>query len=465
MEKTENQKIFEQKNSRILYEKSHICGNLTEWLALEEQDFFWEIPAQMEQKQVLERLRKEGAQTGRMVLALSNRFGVEAWNRTGELPKISFKGIRETLEEMGFCIQRIYYPYPNCDFPMKIYSDDYLPKMGELRNNRMRNFREKTCFFQEEEAFFNQVIEEGNFPVFSNAYLLVAERNDKRELPVFVQYANDRAPEFQMKTEIRKKGQGYTVVKKPMHPLAKEHCEGIYRCCGQLEKAVAETDFSMNRCVKVEGGLEFEFLRGKTLDEKIKEFLQKGELESAKAAIRKFVGYLLDMAVRPFGMTKEFEHIFGKGLEFDGGMSMKVTDIDLIFRNIIVGEHWNVIDYEWTFDFPIPVDFVIYRAFEAFLEKESGETSMLNPYELYPISERDKESYGQMEQNFQRYVSRNYHTLDEMYLEFGKPCDSVEEQLVQKDKQIEQLKQQIAQMENTKVWKAYRKYRNWRERK
>lgn len=465
MEKTENQQIFEQRDSKIIYEKSHIRRNLTEWLALEDQDFFWEIPAQMEQKQVLECLRKEGAGAGRMVLAFANRFGVEAWNRTGEMPKTSLKVIRETLEEKGFYIQRLYYPYPNCDFPMKIYSDDYLPKMGELRNNRMRNFREKTCFLQEEEAFFNKVIEEGNFSVFSNAYLIVAEKNERRELPVFIQYANDRAPEFQMKTEIWKKGQGYTVVKKPMHPLAKEHCEGIYRCYEQLEKAMAETVFSMNQCTKIEGGLEFEFLRGKTLDETIKESLQKGELESAKAAIGKFVGYLSDMAVQPFGMTEEFEHIFGKGLEFDGGMSMKVTDMDLIFRNIIVGERWNVIDYEWTFDFPIPVGFVIYRAFEAFLEKESGEISMLNPYELYPISEKEKESYRLMEQNFQRYVSRNYHTLDEMYLEFGKPCDSVEEQLGQKDDQIEQLKQQIVQMEGTKVWKVYRKYRNWRERK
>lgn len=36
----------------------------------------------------------------------------------------------------------------------------------------------------------------------------------------------------------------------------------------------------------------------------------------------------------------------------------KGVDIDLIFSNIMVqGNTWIVIDYEWTFDFPVPVDF------------------------------------------------------------------------------------------------------------
>lgn len=465
MEKTVNQQIFETKDVKTLYEKSHIRSNLTEWLHLEEQDFFWEIPADMEQDEVLERIQTEGAGTERIVLALFNVFGVEAWNRSGTLPKSSDRKICETLMKMGFINVRYFYPYPNCDFPMKIYSNDYLPKLGELRNNRMRNFKREMAFFQEEEAFFERVIEEGKFPEFANSYLLVAEKGRKRDLPVFVQYANDRAPEFQMKTEIWKKNEDYIVVKKPLSKEAGTHCNQIYRCWQQLEEAVAETDFSMNHCTKIEGGLEFEFLSGKTLDEAIKSLLKKGDLESAKEAIRKFVGYLSDMAVQPFRMTKKFEDIFGKGLDFDGAMSMEVTDIDLIFRNIIVGNRWNVIDYEWTFDFPIPVGFVIYRAFEAFMEKESGEIPGLNPYDLYPVSEKDRESYRLMERNFQEYVSRNYHTLDEMYLEFGKPCESVDERLRDKECQIEQLKQRIAQMEDTKVWKLYQRYRNWREKK
>lgn len=465
MEKTVNQQIFEKKDGRFLYEASHIRKNLTEWLGLEEEDLFWAIPARTNRRQVRERLLTEGERMGRIILAFSNPFGVEAWNRTGEPPKVSLREVREILEKMGFCRQRLYFPYPNCEFPMKIYSEDYLPKMGELRNNRMRNFGEETLCFQEEEDFFNRVIEEGNFPVFSNAYLIVAERNEGRELPVFVQYANDRAPEFQMKTEIWKRGEEYLVVKKPMHPKAKEHCERICRCYGQLEREMEETDFSMNRCHRTEKGLEFEYLQGKTLDELLKEQILKGELGAAKAVMEKFVSFLKEMAALPFERTEAFEEIFGKALEFEHAGSMRVTDIDLIFRNIIVGEQWNVIDYEWTFDFPIPVDFVIYRAFEAFLERESGGTSLLNPYELYPISKKDREAYRVMEQNFQQYVSRDYHTLDEMYLNFGKPCSSVEQKLWEKEQEIGRLQRQIAQMEGTKVWKTYRKYRDWRERK
>ena len=46
----------------------------------------------------------------------------------------------------------------------------------------------------------------------------------------------------------------------------------------------------------------------------------------------------------------------------------KGVDIDLIFANIMVqGNTWTVIDYEWTFDFPVPVDFLLWRAGKVYL--------------------------------------------------------------------------------------------------
>ncbi|MCI8326339.1 MAG: hypothetical protein HFI37_01020 [Lachnospiraceae bacterium] len=465
MEWITNQQIFEQKDDQILYEKSHIRKNLSEWLCLEEEDFFWEIPSDMEWENIIEYLQENMKNRKRVILAYSNPLGVHIWNRDGNFPKVLGKEIQKLFDQMGFTHIRVYYPYPNCDYPMKIYSDDYLPKKGELRNNRMRNFEREIMLFRDEEELFDRIIEEEQFPIFSNSYLLVAEKEEMGEFPIFVQYANDRAPEFQMKTEIWKKAKGYIVTKKPMTEKAKKHCEDIFRCYEKLEDVMADTDFRMNQCQKFGDGLTFEFLEGKTLDEELKGLLQKGEKEQAIAMIQRFVHSLLAMADRPFEMTKEFGEIFGTEMEFDCALSMQVTDIDLIFRNIILDRNWNVIDYEWTFDFPIPVDFVIYRTFQSFLEKESGEKAGFNPYEIYGISEKDREVYKKMELHFQQYVSRNYHTLDEMYLEFGKPVNVVKELLEKKDREIIQLREQIDQMEHTKIWRLYRKYRNWRERK
>lgn len=459
-----NQQIFEKKNSIYLYEHSHIRSNLTDWLMLEEDDFFYHIEDDMKKEELEKYLSKNVAGKERVILACANEFGVECWNRGSSRIKISITEIEEILRKQGYQHLRYFYPYPNCEFPMKIYSDEYLPKMGELRNNRMRNFGKNTYFLRDEEELFNRIIEVGKFREYSNAYVIVAEKEKRKKIPVFVQYANDRAPEFQMKTEIWKEDGQLRVIKKPMNKEALSHCERMNQCYGMLQREMEQTEFALNRCSELEDGLEFEFLKGKTLDEELKEQLQRGELESVRGTIQRFVFSLESMAKEPFEITESFEKVFGTGYHLEGGVSMRVTDIDLIFRNIILGKNWNVIDYEWSFDFPIPVRFVIYRAFEAFLEQECGNIQY-NPYELCPMEEEEKRIYAKMEEHFQQYVSWNYHTLDEMYLAFGKPCLLVDELLQQKDEQIEQLRKQIADMEQTKVWRLYRKYRNWREQK
>lgn len=464
MDRAGNQQIYEEKSVDLLYKNSHIRENLREWLSLEEGDRFLEIPVEMSAEEILGLVHDTEAD--RMILAFSNPNGVEVWNRGKAPGKITLEEMKRELRTMGYEHLRCYYPYPNHIFPMKIYSEHYLPHAGELRIDRMREFCEETLMFRDEEKIFDELLESERFEACANSYLLLAEKEDMRELPVFVQYANDRAPEFQMKTEIWADGEKYRVLKKTVGNEAGRHQEIILHSYEQLKELTGDTIFSMNRCKAVGNGLELEFLTGKSLAEKIRDELNHGNLKEAKALVLQYVKALCGMATEDFLETEEFLEIFGTDREFACKTSMKVTDIDLIFQNILIGdreEDWNVIDYEWSFDFPIPVDFVIYRAFETFCP--SGKDGDFDLYEIYPVSVEDRQTYAGMEQCFQRYVSRDYHTLNEMYESFGKSCRYVEEKLQEKDREIDYLKTVIRQMENTKVWKCYRKYREWVERK
>ena len=68
---------------------------------------------------------------------------------------------------------QFYYPYPDYKLPMAIYSDKFLPSLGDLRNN-MRNFDgDRVILFDEGKAFDN-IIENGLFPEFSNSFLVIA---------------------------------------------------------------------------------------------------------------------------------------------------------------------------------------------------------------------------------------------------------------------------------------------------
>lgn len=61
-------------------------------------------------------------------------------------------------------------------------------------------------------------------------------------------------------------------------------------------------------------------------------------------------------------MTQQFQTVFGSVQFTQPMMCRAVSDIDMIFSNALErGDGYELIDYEWTFDFPIPVKFLEYR--------------------------------------------------------------------------------------------------------
>lgn len=94
---------------------------------------------------------------GKLILAIENKLGMKYWagckedHNGGYFESIenypNNKGVRTfsrgELEKMfidtGYSNHEFYYPYPDYKLPMAIYSDKFLPSLGDLRNN-MRNF-------------------------------------------------------------------------------------------------------------------------------------------------------------------------------------------------------------------------------------------------------------------------------------------------------------------------------------
>ena len=64
---------------------------------------------------------------------------------------------------------------------MSLYSDRWLPKTGELNQN-LRNFEGERLVLFEEEKVYDQLIADGRFPDFSNAFLIIVGE-DRRDLP------------------------------------------------------------------------------------------------------------------------------------------------------------------------------------------------------------------------------------------------------------------------------------------
>ena len=82
----------------------------------------------------------------------------------------SRKELKNLAAECGYSCE-FYYPYPDYKFPVKIFSDTYLPHPGELSRNWQNFDADRVLLFDECKAF-DTVLQAGLFPEFSNSFLV-----------------------------------------------------------------------------------------------------------------------------------------------------------------------------------------------------------------------------------------------------------------------------------------------------
>ena len=64
--------------------------------------------------------------------------GIEGYPGIDFVETFSKPELEQILQENGFSKFKFYYPYPDYKFPAVIYSDEYLPKPGELEKTGNR---------------------------------------------------------------------------------------------------------------------------------------------------------------------------------------------------------------------------------------------------------------------------------------------------------------------------------------
>lgn len=236
---------------------------------------------------------------------------------------------------------------------------------------------------------------------------------------VYTKYSNERAPEFAIRTDIIEEHGVCWVRKRACGPEGEAHIENIYEASVHLEKLYDKTKIEINHCEKLEKGIKLEFLKGKTLQEVLDELLKKGKIQEFQSLLKEYLDLILQTGTEKFVLTEAFQKVFGNIEMREKFRSAPVTDIDMVLSNIFVHDknRWTLIDYEWTFTFPIPVRFVIYRILH-YYEYSNAFRNQISGWDLYQwadITEQEKKIFDQMERNFQKYVLGNYVPLRTLY--------------------------------------------------
>lgn len=128
---------------------------------------------------------------GKLIIAIENKYGLKYWSgATEDHTGRYFDGIenytdvervrtfsRGTLDKMllsvGFESNQFYYPMPDYKLPNVVYSEDYLPGIGDIRNVTQTYDRDRYSLFDEERVY-DALSEDGLFREFANSFLIIS---------------------------------------------------------------------------------------------------------------------------------------------------------------------------------------------------------------------------------------------------------------------------------------------------
>lgn len=375
---------------------------------------------------------------GKIVLAIENRMGLKYWAGCTEdhfgtlfeglegyptssgVKTFTKKEFGKILKEAGDLKASWYYPFPDYKLPMTIYSDRRLPAKGELNRVETNYDRLRLQLFQESPVY-DTLLDNDLYPQFANSFLLLIGKDEITPETDYVKFSNERDAAFALRTDIcHEKNQKY-VRKLPADERAAAHVNNIENIYRELMTLYGKEGLELNHCTSDGDGVRLEFIQGMTLEEYLDKLLEEGRVKELE---EKFFVYLKKIKnihnTENFHKTPEFIKVFGDVELQEGLRCSGMSNIDLVPANILIGQsRESVIDYEWTFRFPVPAGFILYRVIHYYLESD-GKRRMLKDLDFYGkagITEKEQQIYAQMERNFQTYMQGSHIPLLAMYEE------------------------------------------------
>lgn len=130
------------------------------------------------------------APDGKLLLAISNKFGLKYWagaredhtggfydglegyNGTTSLAQtFSKEGLMEKISLAGYTQMDFYYPFPDHRFPTQIFSDACLPKEDDLAVS-LEVYDNTRVHTMDENRVFAELLKEGKFDFFANSFFV-----------------------------------------------------------------------------------------------------------------------------------------------------------------------------------------------------------------------------------------------------------------------------------------------------
>ncbi len=249
---------------------------------------------------------------------------------------------------------------------------------------------------------------------------------------LYSKYNSHRKPEFRLVTEVRESNGEKYVSKHANEPSAEGHLRNMIRNRRTLENSY--TDIRVLPVREEKDSLVFPFVEGESLKDKVvKSYTDRESFVRKSEELFGIMFSVKDECKCEFAPSEAFREVFGD-TELKGVPAVCPANADAMFGNFIEQDgKLFCIDYEWVFDFSVPVGFLRYRAL-CYLHYELrqslfADVSIEEFMGWFGIDEAIRKQYEAMEYSFQQYVhgeNIRYQYLHRYLKSARKPMEEIE---------------------------------------
>lgn len=385
---------------------------------------------------------------GKIMIAIENKMGLKYLNGAKEdhvgkafvgMEDYRYRSMVRTfskpelikmLENCGIGSYSFYYPVPDYKLPDTIYSDECLPQKGDVRLWGT-NYDMPRIALYNDAIMADQICEDRVFDYFSNSFFLVA--NEQGNKVKYAHYTRQRDKAYQTFTMVYACEEDRYVEKEYLFPEEKR-CD-ILANMKKYYPALQEEFENLSYLSPKEGekahSIRYKYLEGNTIESLLLKDIHHPSklLEHLEKAFDWCFAIKKDKII-PFQVSSQYQEIFGNCTLEDGAASVKPANLDMNFGNLMLcKDRIYCFDYEWVFDFPIPVDFMKFRCLNVFHSKfNMYYAARLKKEDIMKgigLKEKDFEMLKKMDLKYQEFVYGEKHASQ--YLQhYRKPCGVME---------------------------------------
>ena len=355
---------------------------------------------------------------GVILLALSNRLGlkyfagfreehtnqffsgIEGYNNLNYIETFSRTELENIIKSAGFENYKFFYPFPDHVFPQIIASDSMVNKLPFTRQTKY--FIDRTVCF--DEGKLNQTLSKDNLSqYFANSFLVEIRNSDNEYVTdkmEFIKLNSDRKEEFRTSTIIWSND---VVFKSPLSSKAKTHIKNMFN----------ESKSVIGKIKCLPAGFEgdsiyYDLIKKQSYEDLVVEAIMDDDRDKFFELIDNYYDALFYDSIESNDYANDdFLKVFKKKSDISFHCHEK-SNLDLIFSNIfIIDGNFVVIDYEWIFDFKIPLEYIFFRVINHHFKTNKlirDFTTMEEVFNHVNLDVNNGKLFETWESNFLRFV-------------------------------------------------------------